>query len=396
MRALSILISFLLLLGNLGKAQKSGSTDSNNQFAFDFFKQLSVNEKGNIFFSPISISSAMAMTYAGAKGETQSQISKVFHFSSNNKKFHSQQGRIPKQLISKADSIQLSIVNTLWAERSYPIKKSFSKTLRKSYSATVMHVDFINRFEESRLLINDNISKSTYEKINNLLPTGSVNSLTRLVLTNAVYFKADWATKFQKERMGDANFYLTPQSPIRCKMMGIKSKFDYYEDENIQALELAYSGNNFSMLIILPRPNLSLDALVKGITQDSLKSMIKGLEMQEITISIPKYKLSTGYQLKQVLSGMGMPQPFSDNANFSRMTTRNDLKISDVFHNAFIEVNEQGTEAAAATAVVIAMKSTGNEKFFIANRPFIFIIREKTSGSILFMGRMVDPTKSEQ
>jgi len=178
-------------------------------------------------------------------------------------------------------------------------------------------------------------------------------------------------------------------------MMGAKSNFNYFEDAKIQALELQYSGNNYSMLIILPRNNESVEELVKSMTQESLTTITKGLTLEKINISIPRFQFSTGYQLKQVLSDMGMPQPFSDDANFSNMTSRNDLKISDVFHKAFIEVNEQGTEAAAATAVVIRMKSIGNEKYFTANHPFIFLIREKSTGIILFMGRMVDPTKGE-
>ena len=387
------LIGLLFLLPSLGMAQSSSKI--NNQFAFDFFKQISMSEKGNIFFSPISLSTAMGMTYAGTAGETQKQIAKVFHFPANSKKFHSQQGSTIKWLGSKADSIELSIVNMLWAEKTYPFKNSYSKLIKKTYSAAVEPVDFINKYEESRTLINDNILKATNDKIKNLLPAGSVNNLTRLVLTNAVYFKANWQTKFEKDKTIDAKFYVTPQDPLKCRMMGAKSNFNYFEDAKIQALDLSYSGNNYSMLIILPRNNESVEELVKGMTQESLSTITKGLTLEKINISIPRFQFSTGYQLKQVLSEMGMPQPFSDDANFSNMTSRNDLKISDVFHKAFIEVNEQGTEAAAATAVVVRMKSIGNEKFFTANHPFVFLIREKSTGTILFMGRMVDPTKGE-
>ncbi len=395
MKTLNILIGFFLLLNCHVQAQKSSISDYNNQFAFDFFKKVSENGTGNVFFSPISISTAMGMTYVGANGETQNQISKVFHFSANNSKFHRLQGSIPKLLSSRADSIKLSMVNTIWVEKTFTIKKAFDKTLKDEYRASLERADFINKYEESRILINNNISKATSDRIKDLLPPNSLNSLTRLVLTNAVYFKANWKTKFQKERTGDAKFYVTPQKPIKCKMIGLKSKFDYFEDDKVQAIELPYSGNNFSMLIILPQQDQNVDVLIKGINQDYLNSIINGLTEQSISISIPKYKLSTGYQLKQELSDMGMPQPFSDDADFSKMSTGNNLKISNVFHKAFIEVNEEGTEASAATAVVIAMKSIGIERTFIANRPYVFLIREKTSGLILFMGRINDPTKSE-
>jgi serpin B len=394
----SIILACSLLCFTLGvSSQSTSKLNYNNRFAFDFFRQISKNDKGNIFFSPASISAAMGMTYAGAKSETQGQIAKVFHFPSNNRRFHSNQGNIIKDLSSQSDSIQLNIVNSLWVEKTYSLKKSYRKLIEKSYSAAIHPLDFATKFNESRILINENISNSTNQKIKNLLPEGSVDNLTKLILTNAVYFKADWKLKFQKDKTGDAPFYLTPENTIKCKMMGIKKMISYFEDEKIQAVELAYAGNGFSMLILLPRQSLPLDELILGLSPEYLEAIIKGITKQEVSVSIPKFKLAVGYQLKSFLSEMGMQQPFSNNADFGGMTSSNDLKISDVFHKAFVEVNEEGTEASAATAVVIQMKSImGNDKFFRANRPFIFLIREKTTGSILFLGRMVDPTKSEQ
>ncbi len=391
MKTITLTAIIFISLAIQGKTQSL----SNNQFAFDFFKQVSVEEKGNIFFSPFSLSTAMGMTYAGSKGVSQDQIAKVFHFASNSNKFHKQQGDAIKQLNSKVGSVQLNIVNTLWAEKTYPFKKSYNKLIKSAYSASVKPMDFINKFEESRLTINENIYKTTNEKIKDLLPSKSLNSLTRLVLTNAIYFKGDWKTKFKKEKTSDSNFFITAQNVVKCKMMGLKSKFDYYEDSMIQAIELPYAGDNFSMIIILLSTKLSLDEFTASLTSDSLESILKGFNNQEINILIPKFKLSNGYQLKSILSKMGMPQPFTDDADFSGMTSSNNLKVSDVFHKAFIEVNEQGTEAAAATAVVITMKSIGHDTFFIANRPFLFLIKEKSTGTILFMGRIVDPTKSE-
>jgi len=389
-------IPILIALFSLSIAQQGSAQNmSNNQFAIDFYKQIAIEEKGNIFFSPFSLSAAMGMTYAGAKGVTQEQICQVFHFAANNDKFHIQLGNTIKQINSKAGAIQLKVVNNLWAEKTYPFTKPYTKLMSTAYLATIKPMDFINKFEESRLLINANILKTTNEKIKDLLPPNSLNSLTKLVLTNAIYFKGDWKIMFKKELTSERDFFIAPQKAIKCSMMSVKSEFNYYEDSKLKAMELAYAGNNFSMIVILPNSNNPLDEITKMLTNDLLADIQRELGKQEVTISIPKFKLSNGYQLKELLSTLGMPQPFTDDANFTGMTTVNNLKISDVFHKAFIEVNEQGTEAAAATAVVVATKSIQRVQSFIANRPFLFLIKEKSTGTILFMGRVVDPTKSE-
>ncbi|RPH33513.1 MAG: serpin family protein [Bacteroidales bacterium] len=389
-------ITILIALFSLSIA-KQGNTQnlSNNQFAIDFYKQIAIEEKGNILFSPFSLSVAMGMTYAGTKGVSQEQIGNVFHFTSNDDKFHIQLGNTIKQINSKVGPIQLKIVNTLWAEKTFPFKQSYNTLLKKAYLAAVKPMDFINKFEQSRLAINDNVYKATNEKIKDLLPPNSLNNLTRLVLTNAIYFKGDWKTMFKKELTSDRDFFIAPKKAIKCSMMSVKGDFNYYEDSKLQALELPYIGGNFSMVVILPFSKISLEEITKILSNDILDDIVRELNEQEVTISIPKFKLSNGYQLKQMLSKMGMPQPFTDDADFTGMTTASSLKISDVFHKAFIEVNEQGTEASAATAVVVATKSVHFVKSFIANRPFLFLIKEKSTGTILFMGRVVDPTKSE-
>ncbi len=389
-------IPILIALFSLSIAQQGNAQNlSNNQFAIDFYKQIANQEKGNIFFSPFSLSTAMAMTYAGAKGVTQEQISQVFHFAANNDKFHIQLGNNIKQINSKAGAVQLKIVNNLWAEKTYPLTKTYPKLMTTAYMAAIKPLDFINKFEESRLSINANILKATNEKIKDLLPPNSLNSLTRLVLTNAIYFKGDWKIMFKKELTSERDFFITPQKAIKCSMMSVKSEFNYYEDSKLKALELPYGGDNFSMIVILPSSNNPLVEITKILSNDILDDIQRELSKQEVTITIPKFKLSNGYQLKELLSKMGMPQPFTDDADFTGMTTSNNLKISDVFQKAFIEVNEQGTEASAATAVVVATKSVHRVQSFIANRPFLFFIKEKSTGTILFMGRVVDPTISE-
>lgn len=391
MRITILVALFYVLIALQGNAQNL----SNNQFAIDFYKQIATQEKGNIFFSPFSLSTAMAMTYAGAKGVTQEQVAQVFHFSENTEKYHIQLGNTIKQVNSKTGTIQLKIVNNLWAEKTYALNKPYTKLLTTAYLAAVKPMDFINKFEESRLTINANILKATNEKIKDLLPAGSLNNLTRLVLTNAIYFKGDWKIMFKKELTSERDFFIAPKKSIKCSMMSVKSEFNYYEDSKLKAIELPYAGNNFSMVIILPNSNNPLDEITNMISNDLIADIQRELSKQEVTISIPKFKLSNGYQLKELLSKMGMPQPFTDDANFTGMSTLNNLKISDVFHKAFIDVNEQGTEASAATAVVVVTKSVQRVQSFIANRPFLFLIKEKSTGTILFMGRVVDPTKAE-
>jgi len=396
MRTISFVALLSLLFPYIVKSQDIDVVKDNTKFAFDFYSKVSERETGNIFFSPISLSSAMSMTFAGSSDETKNQISKVFHFESNDKKYHQKQGKIIKRYSSNADSIKLSLVNTLWAEKTYQFKKDYNKLIQKSYSATIHQVDFVGKAEESRIQINNDISKLTFDKIKELLPSGSINSLTRLVLTNAIYFKGNWKTKFDKKKTFDGNFYITHQNKINCKMMGVKSRFNYYEGSKIQAIEMPYKGGNFSMVIILPSAGITLADYTKEFTYSTIEDILKRMTSEDINVSIPKFKISTGYQLKPLLSEMGMPLAFTDYATFSNMTSKNDLKISDVFHKAYIEVNEEGTEAAAATAVVIAVKSIGNDKYFVANRPFIFMIRDRVTGTILFMGRIVDPTKGEK
>ncbi len=391
MRTIAIATIALSILAKISFAQD----DSNNRFAIDFLKQVAKNEKGNVFFSPFSLSSAMGMTFAGSKDLSEVQIGKVFHFPANSPEFHKKLGKTIKRISSKKDSIKLNIVNTLWAEKTYPIKESYTKLIKKSYSAEIMPMDFLTHFEESRKTINENIYKSTNEKIKDLLPPGSLNSLTKLVLTNAIYFKGNWNTQFIKEQTVDDIFFSAPQTPVKCKMMSVKGNFNYYEDPNLEVIEMPYAGNNFSMLIFLPASNIHLEEIIHNLTFEQVVYICDNLYNQEIRVNIPKIKFEKGYQLKGILSKMGMPNPFSDNANFTGMSQFNNLKITDVFHKAFIEVNEQGSEAAAATAVVIGIKSISREKLFRADRPFLFVIKEKTTNTILFMGKVGDPTKAE-
>jgi len=389
-------ISFLtivLLFCNQLWAQPTKVAEANNRFSIDLFQMLSAKESGNVFFSPISITTAMGMTSVGAAEETQRQIETVFYFPHNDSNLHASLGKIQNNLSNlSANGIEVRMVNKLWAEKTYKINKSFLKRLSKDYSSKVDLVDFVNQPDNTRETINREISKQTNNKITDLLPSGSINPLVRLVLTNAIYFKGDWKVQFEQKKTKDANFFTAAEKKVSCKMMSLNGNFMFAEGSDYQALELPYKGENLTMLIILPNEGVSIDAFQKKVSYAFFDDVVKNLSKDELLVMLPRFKSTTSYQLKPVLSEMGMPVAFTNNANFSNISPKNDLKIYDVYHNAFVEVNERGTEAAAATAVVIGVKSVMRSYKFEANRPFIYFIRDSKTGLILFMGRLSNPT----
>lgn len=388
-----IVIALVALVCNHTLAQTSAVEEANNKFAIDLFHKIAENETGNIFFSPVSITSAMGMTCVGAKDETQTQIEKVFHFPHDSKNFHSELGDIQKRYNSlSAKGVEISMVNKLWAEKTYKINKPYIKQVKKNYSSSIELVDFIQQPESARSKINSYISDQTKNRINELLPVGSINSLARLVLTNAIYFKGDWQTQFVSKKTKEADFFISSEKKEPCQMMSTNGNFKLFEENDYQALELPYKGDNLSMLIILPTEGIDIKAFQKNLQYSTLKDIVAGLSKQEVWVLLPRFKSTTGYQLKPILTDMGMPIPFSNEANFTKISSKNDLKIFDVYHKAFVEVNEKGTEAAAATAVVIGVKSVMRSFKFEANRPFIYVIRDTKTGIVLFMGRLSNPS----
>lgn len=389
------LMVFIALLNLQTNAQTTEVAKANNMFAFDLFQKLSEKETGNIFFSPLSLTSALGMTYAGANSETQSQIEKVFHFPHGDKKIHAQLGNIQKKFSGlSSDGIEVSMVNKLWAEKTYKINNNYSKQLKKDYSAAIELVDFIKQPESARSKINNFIADQTKNKITELLPSGSINSLARLVLTNAIYFKGNWQNQFDSKKTKEADFFVAPLKKASCQMMSQTGSFKFCEGDGFQTLELPYKGESLSMLIILPEEGINIDQFQKKLSFDKLNSIQEELSNHEVWVLFPRFKSSTGYQLKPLLTEMGMPVPFSNDADFSVINSKKDLKIFDIFHKAFIEVNEKGTEAAAATAVVIGIKSVQRSFKFEANRPFIYLIRDTKSGIILFMGKLSNPSSN--
>jgi serpin B len=367
----------------------------NSDFGFDLYQELK-DEKGNLFFSPYSISTALAMTYAGARDQTEKEMAEVLHFSLEQEPLHSSFSKLQSDLnaIQNKGHIKLSIANSLWAQEGYHFLNTFLDLNKKNYGAGLNFVDFATKTEAARKTINIWVEDKTQQKIKELIKPGMIDSLTTLVLCNAIYFKGDWLSQFDKKRTMDADFHISPDNVIKVPMMSQKSKFKFGDFGNFNAIELPYEGNGLSMVVFLPKKIDGLAELERNLTNDNVKNWIDKLSNSyelEILVSLPKFKTTCEVELADVLIEMGMPHAFAG-ADFSGMTGKRDLFISKVIHKAFVDVNEEGTEAAAATAVVMR-KSICKTLLFRAEHPFVFLIRENKTGSILFIGRIIDPTK---
>jgi len=387
----------LLLIPNiiLGNNDVNILVSGNSAFALDLYRRLST-EKGNIFLSPYSISSALSMTYAGARGETAKQMAKVLRFTLPQERLHQTFSKLSKLLQSNAKGYQLSIANALWGQKDYKFLQEFLDVTDKYYEAGFKEVDFIDETarEETRQMINKWVEDKTNGKIKNLLGPRDLSMLTRLVLTNAIYFKGKWEFQFDPKNTNDMPFYISEKVKVDTPMMYQKSKFNYTEDEDVQVLEMLYTGKDLSMVIVLPKPDKSLSKIEKSLTTKKLKNWLSALSEREVEVYIPRFKIEKRFVLNEPLEKMGMVDAFDMmKADFSGMTPKPDLHISSVIHQAFVEVNEEGTEASAATAVIMATKAVVKPTVFRADRPFIFFIRDIRSGSILFIGRLVEPGK---
>ncbi len=405
---LRILITVFLLatlaqtsLGAEGEIQPVGPVvEGNTRFAVDLYQQVSKDE-GNLFFSPYSISTALAMTYAGARGETEREMADVLHFSTDQNALHSSLSMIQNELneIEQQGQVKLSIANLLWCAREYPFLDSFLESNRKFYDADFRVVDFATGAEQARLAINAWVEEKTKQKIKDLIKPGGVGSLTRLVLCNAIYFKGNWLSMFEESETKDEDFHVSTGKTITAPMMRQKWTFRYHDFGDLSAIDLPYEGERLSMMIFLPNEIDGLGNLESILTFDNLNSWTGTLEAQrpaEVTVIMPRFKTTRELGLGKTLGDMGMPGAFMpDVADFSGMTGKKDLYIDAVIHKAFVDVNEEGTEAAAATGVTMTMTSVTQppELIFRADHPFIFLIRENHTGSILFMGRIMNPAE---
>ncbi len=374
----------------------------NNQFALELYGKLKEKE-GNLFFSPYSISTALAMTYGGARGTTAEAMAKTLHFTLDNKELHPAFAALIQEINDdpkvdpKKRGYQLSTANALWAQRGYRFLPEYLRLTKDNYGASVEEVDFAKATEAARKTINDWVEKETRDKIKELLKKGTLDSMTRLVLTNAIYFKGNWASQFKKDQTRDETFHLSADKTIKTPLMHQTRPFGYAENDTYQTLEMPYVGKHLSMVVLLPRKVDGLPALEKAMAADGFAASLARLPQREVIVTLPKFKTTREFSLKETLSALGMGIAFSDQANFSGMNGGSEtLKIADVIHKAFVDVNEEGTEAAAATAVTIAANSSAipaPKPEFRADRPFVFLIRDTRNNSILFLGRITNPQK---
>jgi serpin B len=363
-----------------------------NKFSFDLYKKLKdKNKEENLFYSPASISIALAMTYAGARGNTEKQMANVLNFTLPQDRLHPAYSKLIENLKSNKD-YELNIANALWLQKDYKYLQEFLNIMEKYYKGGFNEVDYITDPEGARIKINDWVSRETKGKIKDILNPGDITRLTRLVLTNAIYFKGKWQTEFNKNLTNDEYFYLINGQKTKVKMMYQKNTFNYYENNDLQLLEIPYKGNKISMVIILPKVG-KFKTVENIMDEKKLQEWLKNAMGTEVKAYIPRFKFTQSFDLSKNLSDMGMEDAFSAAADFSGINGKKNLYISEVIHKAFVEVNEEGTEAAAATAVVLDTKALIEELVFKADHPFIFLIRDKETGSILFMGRVMDPNK---
>jgi len=365
----------------------SSIVDSLNTFNFNFYQEISENK--NVFFSPYSIFVALSMAYEGARGNTADQMYSILNILQNDSATRGSFGRLYNLLNQNKEGYNISTANAFWAQQNYPFLPNYINILESYYMAEANELDFSNNVEAARI-INNWIENHTNNKIKNMIDPGALSEFTRLVLTNAIYFKGLWANQFNPENTHKADFKITQNTTTEVDMMSLSdTKFNYTETDDLQIIKLPYKGNNLSMIIILPKEN-NISIAESELNAVNLTSWINSLKETEINVNIPKFKIETEYNLNDVLKKMGMTDAFSVAADFSGMDGTKDLYISDVVHKAFVEANEEGTEAAAATGVIMTLKAVLYS--FNADHPFVFLIQHEETGAILFMGKVMNPS----
>jgi serpin B len=366
---------------------------ANNQFACDLYGQLRGGE-GNLFFSPLSISTALAMTYAGATGQNEAEMAHVLHFSLPQGQLHDAFGRLQEGLQhdERISGFSLVVANRLWGQRDYRFQPEFLSTTRTHYSAELAALDF-RQPALAATEINAWIQKQTRDKIKDLVLPVTIDPQTRLILTNAVYFKADWTEPFKVEDTRSDPFRLLSGEIIDVPLMRKWEVFPFRHEDGFKALEMPYGQEQLSMLLFLPDAADGLAALEAQLTAENVDRWLEEMRRENLEVALPKFKIESTFSLKEALAKLGMVRAFEpQDDNFLGITEETPQWLTDVVHKAYVDVNEQGTEAAAATAVMMAAGSAPVEPpRFIADHPFIFLIRDRLSGAILLCGRVVDP-----
>ena len=376
------------------------AAESCNAFGIHLYQFLAGQEDGNLCVSPLSVAAALTMTYAGARGDTAAEMAKVLHIEGHdpeNAPVHRAYTALMEALGHKGEGKDvLDIANALWPQKDYDFRKAYIDLVKQRYKAGLEPLDYTSAPEACRKTINDWVSGKTHDKIQELLAEGTITPATALVLTNAVYFAGTWRAAFPENGTHPMPFHVMGREAVDVPMMSAKGKYGYYEDDALQALEMDYKSGGLSMVVVLPRERDGLAGF--DLTPERLDACTKGLNQREVQVFFPRFTMEQSFSLAETLGAMGMPTAFTPRADFTGMAEDGRLNISAVEHKTYIKVDEEGTEAAAATAVV--MKRTSIEPgpqppVFKADHPFVYLIRHKASGAILFLGRLMEPSGEE-
>ncbi|MFO7827560.1 MAG: serpin family protein [Bacteroidales bacterium] len=393
MKKTLIILSGIFFLGFQTKSQnKQLLVDNNNRFAFDIYKEFK-SDHSNLIFSPFSISSAMAMTYAGAENNTAKEFQNSLYFLEEKELFHQEFSNLLKNFDSdKKSSVEFYNANSLWVQKNFKLKDEFLMINKKYYSSALFSADFNNPGQSSKE-INDWVEKNTKNKINNLIQPSALGPDTRLVLVNAIYFKGGWDKPFKSEKNTEDKFTISKNEEVTTTFMNGEIKTWYYKDCLKEIIEIPYADNDYAMIIILPKNYRKLKWVERFLSVKCMERYVKKREKLSVKISIPKFKLDGEFDLKEALNELGLKDAFTGAADFSAMADEK-LFIDKVVHKATIDVNEEGTEAAAATAVMMRKTSVLMESVsFKADHPFIYAIKNTKNGTIYFLGRVMNPEK---
>lgn len=407
-RSAACAVALSCLMGLSTRAEEADMADvakGNNEFAFDLYRGLKKKD-GNLFFSPYSITSALAMTWAGARGNTEAEMAKALRFGLGQDRLHAAMGGLTKDLNSRVakgrwkddpdngrPAFELVVANALWAQKGYPFRKEYFELVTKSYGAGVTELDFARETEASRLKINGWVEERTNKRIQDLIPAGMLTPDARLVLTNAIYFKAAWVEPFHKESTKEEDFHLADGKTAKVPIMHRTDSYRYFDEGSFEALEMPYLDHQASMVVFVPKKADGLGTLEEKLTAKEIEGWLGKLKSERVALGFPKFKTTSAFELNAELIALGMKDAFKfPGADFKGMSDTGELFIGFVIHKSFVDVNEEGTEAAAATAVGMRAGGRPAEPLKVqVDRAFVFVIRDVKTGTVLFVGRVVDP-----
>lgn len=394
------LLAVLAAPGNLIDAKLAAEAE--NRFGLDLYGQVAV-AKGNLFFSPLSIHAALAMAFAGARGDTAAEMAKTLHLPGSGAE------RLYRALtealsagskVGSQEVYRLFTANSLWVQQGYEFEKAYLDLVKADFGGELVVVDFEKATEAARAEINAWVEKRTSRKIRDLIPAGMLRPLTRLVLANAIYMESAWDKRFEPELTVEAPFHLDGERTVKAQLMHRLSAHRYFEGDGFQAVTLSYAANRLSMTVFLPAENSSLAAFEKKLALEGLTCWLDGMKSRPVDLALPRFKMTSARTIAEALRALGMEKALKvGEADFTGIASTRELFIGQVVHKAYVDVNEEGTEAAAATAVdMLGSAAPGVQEkpvVFKADRPFLFLIRHEQTGTILFMGRVTDPTARE-